>query len=87
MKRAKIYQKKITEYEVIKETKCTITYLNEFNKQKTEPKISGFHSWHDSVADALSYLISKCNNEINLYKSQIEAKQSEIIELKNKYGN
>ena len=84
--KARIYGKEITEYEVIKETKCTITYIYEYGKQKTEPKITGFYTWHDSKEHALSYLIAKCKNEINLYKAQIESKQEEIINLKNQYG-
>lgn len=84
--KARIYGKEITEHEVIKDTKCTVTYIDEFGKQKTEPKITGFYTWHDSKEHALSYLIAKCNNEINMYKAQIESKQEEIIELKQKYG-
>ena len=84
--KARIYGKEITEYEVIKETKCTVTYIDEFRKQKTEPKITGFYSWHESKEHALSYLITKCKNEIDLYNAQIESKREEIIELKNQYG-
>ena len=84
--KARIYGKEITEYEVIKETKCTVTYIDEFGKQKTEPKITGFYTWHDSKEHALSYLIAKCKNEIDMYKAQIESKREEIIELKQKYS-
>jgi hypothetical protein len=68
----------IKEYEVVKETEKQLTYIDEYNRQQREAKVSDWQSWHDTKEEARSFLIVKKMKEIEKLKAQIKYKEEEI---------
>ena len=73
----------IEKFNVIKESKCRITYEQKHLwrgeiRQCTENKISNFFSWHESFDEAKQHLIDLKQNKIDRLTSQL----NEIKSLK-----
>ena len=76
---------RLEEFEVIKETEKQIVYINERGTETREAKVSDWSSWHKTTEEAINYLISRKQKEIDTYLSRIEYLKKEmnkIYELK-----
>jgi hypothetical protein len=82
MKKYKIRFDEIHEYEVIKETKTQLVFINEVGEEKREYKLTSWYSWHDTYEDAKQFLIAEQTNEINKYNKQIEFCKEKIEKYK-----
>jgi hypothetical protein len=75
------YSGKIEELEIIKETEKQIFFISNSGMKTRENKLSNWASWHHTKEDAIDYLVSKENEEIESRLREIKYIKEKIKEI------
>lgn len=75
------YLPKIELIEIVKESDKQIVYKNGNGREIRESKVSNYHSWHDTLEDAMNYLVGVEEKSIELLKSRISMHERKIKKI------
>ena len=81
MFRTATWGKRITGFEIIKETAKQVTYQNEGGHERREAKLSDHNSWHPTWGEAQEFLIIKHLAKVNGAERRLEREQEELKEI------
>lgn len=81
MKKFRANSNGIDEIEIIKETNKQVVFLNSYKRETREAKISDWDSWHNTKDEAINYLVTKKQNEIDQLMAQIEYRKHQLNKI------